>query len=166
MENRIYDRSDQVCGTEPNLLINTSTGNFLRRAVGMVRGYDGCCSRPTSTRPAQQPDRQYLGLYPARQPVYRRGGEGFEELHGLKRDQIPYLETCGSSLTDAHYLGTYISEPELTFRWRSGLRRGWWRRCWTGRYFYDSKVASSMRNFWQTSYFKVRLRSLIVDRRS
>ena len=64
----LYDLADQVCGTEPNLLINATEISF-DGLWELVRGYNGVMF---------QSDRQ-PGIYPAGQPVYHGGGEGFEE---------------------------------------------------------------------------------------
>ena len=109
----IYDRSDQVCGTEPNLLINATEISF-DGLWELVRGYDGVMFPAHIDKTANSLIAN-LGFIPPDSRFTTAEVNDLKKLHGLKRDN-PYLETCRIiSNSDAHYL-EHISEPELTIQ--------------------------------------------------
>ena len=87
---QIYNEQDQVCGTEPNLLINATDISF-----------DGLIAN--------------LGFIPPDSRFRTAEVKDLKKLHQLQKDN-PYLDKCRIiSNSDAHYL-EHMNEPELTLQ--------------------------------------------------
>ncbi len=107
---QIYDANDQVCGTEPNLLINATTISF-DELWPLVRGFGGVMF-PAHIDKSANSLIANLGFIPPDSAFTTAEVKDLKKLHGLKRDN-PYLEKCRIiSNSDAHYL-EHINEPEL-----------------------------------------------------
>lgn len=107
----IYNERDEICGTEPNLLINAADISF-EGLWELVRSYDGVMF-PAHVDKGANSLISNLGFIPPDSRFKTAELKDLKKLHGLRRDH-PYLETCRIiSNSDAHYL-EHINEPELT----------------------------------------------------
>ena len=110
---QIYDENDQVCGTEPNLLINATEISF-DGLFELVRSYGGVMFPAHIDKTANSLIAN-LGFIPPDSRFVTAEVKDLKKLHGLKREN-PYLENCRIiSDSDAHYL-EHINEPELTIQ--------------------------------------------------
>lgn len=108
---QIYNERDEICGTEPNLLINAADLSF-DGLWELVRSYDGVMF-PAHVDKGANSLIANLGLIPPDSRFKTAEVKDMKKLHGLKREH-PYLETCRIiSNSDAHYL-EHINEPGLT----------------------------------------------------
>ena len=99
----IYDCQDQICGTIPNLLINSTEISF-EGLWELVRSFEVLSSTSLLSS---------LGMIPPDSKFTTAEVKDLKRLHQLKREH-PYLEQCRIiSNSDAHYL-EHIHEPELT----------------------------------------------------
>lgn len=107
----IYDASDQICGTVPNLLINATEISFDDLWT-LVRGYGGVMF-PAHVDKSANSLIANLGFIPPDSRFQVAEVKDLKKLHQLRRDH-PYLENCRIiSNSDAHFLED-IKEPELT----------------------------------------------------
>lgn len=107
----IYDCQDQICGTIPNLLINSTEISF-DGLWELVRSFDGVMF-PAHIDKSSTSLLSSLGMIPPDSKFTTAEVKDLKKLHQLKRDH-PYLERCRIiSNSDAHYL-EHIHEPELT----------------------------------------------------
>lgn len=110
---QIYDEADQICGTEPNLLINATEISF-DGLWELVRSYDGVMF-PAHIDKQANSLLANLGFIPPDSRFTTAEVKDLKKLHGLLRSN-PYLEKCRIiSNSDAHYL-EHINEPELTIQ--------------------------------------------------
>ena len=99
---QIYDARDQVCASEPNLLINATEISF-DSLWNLVRSYDGVMF-PAHVDKAANSLIANLGFIPPDSCFKTAEVRDLKKLHQLKRDN-PYLEQCRIiSNSDAHYL--------------------------------------------------------------
>ncbi len=118
---QIYDCEDQVCGTEPNLLINATEISF-EGLWELVRSFDGVMF-PAHVDKSANSLIANLGLIPPDSRFTSAEVKDMGKLHGLLREH-PYLERCRIlSSSDAHYL-EQISEPKLTLSVEEATARG------------------------------------------
>ncbi len=107
----IYDCQDQICGTIPNLLINSTEISF-EGLWELVRSFDGVMF-PAHIDKSSTSLLSSLGMIPPDSKFTTAEVKDLKRLHQLKREH-PYLEQCRIiSNSDAHYL-EHIHEPELT----------------------------------------------------
>lgn len=107
----IYGLDDQVCGEEPNLLINSVDISF-DDLWDLVRSYDGVMFPAHIDKNANSLIAN-LGFVPPDSKFQTAEVKNLKKLHELRRTN-PYLEHCKIiSNSDAHYL-EHINEPELT----------------------------------------------------
>ncbi len=107
---QIYNKEDQVCGTEPNLLINATTISF-DGLWPLVRSFGGVMF-PAHIDKSANSLIANLGFIPPDSAFTTAEVKDLRKLHGLKREN-PYLEKCRIiSNSDAHYL-EHINEPRL-----------------------------------------------------
>lgn len=110
---QIYDTEDQVCGTEPNLLINATEISF-DGLWELVRSYGGVMF-PAHVDKAANSLIANLGFVPPDSRFKTAEVKDLKRLHQLRRNN-PYLEQCRIiSNSDAHYL-EHINEPELALQ--------------------------------------------------
>ena len=110
---QIYDDRDQVCASEPNLLINATEISFDSLWT-LVRSYDGVMF-PAHVDKAANSLIANLGFIPPDSCFKTAEVRDLKKLHQLKRDN-PYLEQCRIiSNSDAHYL-EHINEANLTIQ--------------------------------------------------
>ena len=110
---QIYNEQDQVCGTEPNLLINATEISF-DGLWELVRSYGGVMF-PAHVDKTANSLIANLGFIPPDSCFKTAEVRDLKKLHQLKRDN-PYLEQCRIiSNSDAHYL-EHINEPNLTIQ--------------------------------------------------
>ncbi|MGN0373205.1 MAG: PHP domain-containing protein [Enterocloster sp.] len=108
---QIYNAQDQVCGTEPNLLINAADISF-EGLWELVRSYGGVMF-PAHVDKTANSLIANLGFIPPDSRFKTAEVKDLKKLHQLRREN-PYLENCRIiSNSDAHYL-EHINEPELT----------------------------------------------------
>lgn len=108
---QIYDEQDQVCGSEPNLLINATQLSF-DGLWELVLSYGGVMF-PAHVDKTANSLIANLGFIPPDSRFTTAEVKDLKKLHQLRRDH-PYLEQCRIiSNSDAHYL-EHINEPELT----------------------------------------------------
>lgn len=108
---QIYDEQDQVCGSEPNLLINATQLSF-DGLWELVLSYGGVMF-PAHVDKTANSLIANLGFIPPDSQFTTAEVKDLRTLHQLRRDH-PYLEQCRIiSNSDAHYL-EHINEPELT----------------------------------------------------
>lgn len=108
---QIYDEQDQVCGSEPNLLINATQLSF-DGLWELVLSYGGVMF-PAHVDKTANSLIANLGFIPPDSQFTTAEVKDLRMLHQLRRDH-PYLEQCRIiSNSDAHYL-EHINEPELT----------------------------------------------------
>lgn len=108
---QIYDEQDQVCGSEPNLLINATQLSF-DGLWELVLSYGGVMF-PAHVDKTANSLIANLGFIPPDSRFTTAEVKDLRKLHQLRRDH-PYLEQCRIiSNSDAHYL-EHINEPELT----------------------------------------------------
>lgn len=107
----IYDCRDQICGTVPHLLVNSTDISF-DALWDLVRSYDGVMF-PAHIDKASNSLLSNLGFVPPDSRFTTAEVKDLRQLHELKQ-RNPYLEGCRIiSNSDAHDL-TQISEPRLT----------------------------------------------------
>lgn len=107
----IYDCQDQICGTIPNLLINSTEISF-DGLWELVRSFDGVMF-PAHIDKSSTSLLSSLGMIPPDSKFTTAEVKDLKRLHQLKREH-PYLKQCRIiSNSDAHYL-EHIHEPELT----------------------------------------------------
>ena len=107
---QIYNENDEVCGTEPNLLINATTISF-DELWPLVRSFGGVMFPAHIDKTANSLIAN-LGFIPPDSRFTTAEVKDLKKLHGLKREN-PYLEGCRIiSNSDAHYL-EHINEPDL-----------------------------------------------------
>lgn len=110
---QIYNVEDEVCGTEPNLLINATEISF-DGLWELVRSYEGVMF-PAHVDKAANSLIANLGFIPPDSCFRTAEVKDLKKLHQLRREN-PYLEGCRIiSNSDAHYL-EHINEPELTLQ--------------------------------------------------
>lgn len=108
---QLYDGEDNVCGTEPSLLINATEISF-DELWDLVRGYDGVMF-PAHIEKTANSLLANLGFIPPDSQFQTVEVKDLKKLHEV-REANPYLEGCRIiSNSDAHYL-EHIHEPELT----------------------------------------------------
>lgn len=108
---QIYNEQDEICGTEPNLLINAADISF-DGLWELVQGFGGVMF-PAHVDKTANSLIANLGFIPPDSRFRAAEVKDLRKLHQLRRDN-PYLETCRIiSNSDAHYL-EHINEPELT----------------------------------------------------
>ena len=108
---QIYDADDQVCGTEPNLLINATEISF-EGLWELVRSFKGVMFPAHIDKTANSLIAN-LGFIPADRKFVTAEVKDLKNLHRLRRTE-PYLDGCRIiSNSDAHYL-EHINEPRLT----------------------------------------------------
>ncbi len=118
---QIYDANDQICGTEPNLLINATTISF-DELWPLVRGFDGVMF-PAHVDKSANSLIANLGFVPPDSRFTTAEVKDLKKLHGLIQTN-PYLATCRIvSNSDAHYL-EHINEPQLTLHVEEKSARG------------------------------------------
>ncbi len=111
----IYNEQDEICGTEPNLLINATDISF-DGLWQLVQGFGGVMF-PAHIDKGANSLIANLGFIPPDSCFKTAEVKDLRKLHQLKR-QHPYLEGCRIiSSSDAHYL-EHINEPELTLQVR------------------------------------------------
>lgn len=107
---QIYNEFDEVTGTIPNLLIN-STEISIDELWDLAAGYGGVMF-PAHVDKSANSLIANLGMIPPDSKFKTAEVKDLKKLHGLKKDH-PYLESCRIiSNSDAHYL-EQIHEPEL-----------------------------------------------------
>lgn len=107
---QLYDEADQICGTEPNLLINATEISF-DVLWELVRGYGGVMF-PAHVEKAANSLISNLGFIPPDSQFRTAELKDLKKLHEMRKAH-PYLEQCRIiSNSDAHYL-EQIKEPEL-----------------------------------------------------
>ena len=108
---QLYDEEDNVCGTEPNLLINATELSF-DGLWELVRSYDGVMF-PAHIEKSANSLLANLGFIPPDSQFRTVEMKDLKKLHEV-RTANPYLAGCRIiSNSDAHYL-EHIHEPELT----------------------------------------------------
>lgn len=108
---QIYNAQDEICGIEPNLLINATDISF-DGLWELVRSYDGVMF-PAHVDKTANSLIANLGFIPPDSRFQTAEVKDLKKLHQLKRDH-PYLNGCRIiSNSDAHYL-EHINEPDLT----------------------------------------------------
>ena len=108
---QIYNEQDQVCGTEPNLLINATEISF-DGLWELVRSYGGVMF-PAHVDKTANSLIANLGFIPPDSRFKTAEVKDLKKLHQLRKDN-PYLDKCRIiSNSDAHYL-EHINEPELS----------------------------------------------------
>lgn len=107
----IYNKEDKVCGTVPNLLINSAEISF-DGLWELVRSYGGVMF-PAHIDKSANSLIANLGFVPPDSKFTTAEVKDLKKLHGLRKSN-PYLEKCRIiSNSDAHYL-EHIQEPRLT----------------------------------------------------
>lgn len=110
---QIYNSSDQVCGTVPNLLINAADISF-EGLWELVRSRGGVMF-PAHVDKTANSLIANLGFIPPDSRFTTAEVKDLKKLHSLKKAN-PYLESCRIiSNSDAHYL-EQINEPQLTLQ--------------------------------------------------
>lgn len=110
---QIYNTEDQVCATEPNLLINATEISF-DGLWELARSYDGVMF-PAHVDKNANSLISNLGFIPPDSRFKTAELKDLKKLHQLRREN-PYLESCRIiSNSDAHYL-EHINEPVLTLQ--------------------------------------------------
>ena len=108
---QIYNKEDVVCGTVPNLLINSVDISF-DGLWDLVRSYGGVMF-PAHLDKSANSLISNLGFVPPDSQFTIAEVKDLSKLHELKK-RNPYLEECRIiSNSDAHYLED-IHEPRLT----------------------------------------------------
>lgn len=108
---QIYNAQDEICGIEPNLLINATDISF-DGLWELVRSYDGVMF-PAHVDKTANSLIANLGFIPPDSRFQTAEVKDLKKLHQLKKDH-PYLNGCRIiSNSDAHYL-EHINEPDLT----------------------------------------------------
>ncbi|MGL6220209.1 MAG: PHP domain-containing protein, partial [Lacrimispora sphenoides] len=108
---QIYNKEDVLCGTVPNLLINSVDISF-DQLWGLVRSYGGVMFPAHIDKPANSL-LSNLGFVPPDSQFATAEVKDLSRLHELRKKN-PYLEGCRIiSNSDAHYLED-IHEPRLT----------------------------------------------------
>ena len=118
---QLYNKEDEVCGTVPNLLINSVDISF-DGLWELVRSYDGVMFPAHIDKTANSLIAN-LGFVPPDSRFTTAEVKDLKKLHELKRSN-PYLDGCRIiSNSDAHYLED-IHEPELTIEVEEMSMRG------------------------------------------
>ncbi|MCI8888903.1 MAG: PHP domain-containing protein [Hungatella sp.] len=118
---QIYNSSDQVCGTVPNLLINAADISF-EGLWELVRSRGGVMF-PAHVDKTANSLIANLGFIPPDSSFTTAEVKDLKKLHSLKKAN-PYLESCRIiSNSDAHYL-EHINEPQLTLQVEEKTVRG------------------------------------------
>ncbi len=108
---QIYNKEDVLCGTVPNLLINSVEISF-DQLWDLVRSYGGAMF-PAHIEKSANSLLSNLGFIPPDSQFATAEVKDLTKLHELKKKN-PYLEGCRIiSNSDAHYLED-IHEPRLT----------------------------------------------------
>ncbi len=108
---QIYNKEDVLCGTVPNLLINSVDISF-DQLWGLVRSYGGVMF-PAHIDKSANSLLSNLGFVPPDSQFATAEVKDLTRLHELRKKN-PYLEGCRIiSNSDAHYLED-IHEPRLT----------------------------------------------------
>mgnify|MGYP000034249520 FL=1 len=117
---QIYGCDDQICGSEPNLLINATEISF-QDLWDLALKFDGVMFPAHIDKNANSLIAN-LGFIPPDSRFVTAEVKDLGKLHGLLRDH-PYLEGCRIiSNSDAHYL-EHINEPGLTLQVEERSRR-------------------------------------------
>lgn len=107
----LINEADEVCGSEPNLLISSADISF-DGLWELVRSYDGVMFPAHIEKPANSVIAN-LGFIPPDSRFKTAELHDLKHLHEVRKAN-PYLESCRIiSNSDAHYL-EHIHEPELT----------------------------------------------------
>ncbi|MCC8024919.1 MAG: PHP domain-containing protein [Clostridium sp.] len=110
---QIYNELDEVCGSEPNLLINATDISF-DELWELVRSYEGVMF-PAHIDKSANSLIANLGFIPPDSRFATAEVKDLKKLHQLKISN-PYLDGCRIiSNSDAHYL-EHINEPRLTLQ--------------------------------------------------
>lgn len=117
----LYNEMDQICGREPNLLINATAVSFdglweLARSFGGVM-FPAHIDKTANSLIAN------LGFVPPDSRFKAAEVKDMKRLHQLRKEN-PYLEGCRIiSNSDAHYL-EHINEPQLTLQVKERSAQG------------------------------------------
>lgn len=118
---QIYNKEDQICGTVPNLLINSADISF-DGLWELVRSYGGVMFPAHIDKPANSLLAN-LGFVPPDSKFTTAEVKDLKKLHELKKAN-PYLNDCRIvSNSDAHYL-EQIREPRLTLELEEKTMKG------------------------------------------
>lgn len=110
---QIYNKEDVLCGTVPNLLINSVDISF-DQLWGLARSYGGVMF-PAHIDKSANSLISNLGFVPPDSQFATAEVKDLKKLHELRKNN-PYLEGCRIiSNSDAHYLKD-INEPGLTIQ--------------------------------------------------
>lgn len=110
---QIYNKEDVLCGTVPNLLINSVDLSF-DQLWGLARSYGGVMF-PAHIDKSANSLISNLGFVPPDSQFATAEVKDLKKLHELRKNN-PYLEGCRIiSNSDAHYLKD-INEPGLTIQ--------------------------------------------------
>lgn len=117
----IYDSEDTICGTVPNLLINSADISF-DELWGLVRSYEGVMF-PAHIDKSANSLISNLGFVPPDSQFTTAEVKDLNRFHDLRRKN-PYLENCRIvNNSDAHYLGD-IHEPRFTIEVKEKTAEG------------------------------------------
>lgn len=117
----IYNKEDKVCGTVPNLLINSADISF-DGLWELVRSYGGVMFPAHIDKTANSLIAN-LGFVPPDSRFKAAEVKDMKRLHQLRKEN-PYLEGCRIiSNSDAHYL-EHINEPQLTLQVKERSAQG------------------------------------------
>jgi PHP family Zn ribbon phosphoesterase len=117
----IYNKEDEICGTEPNLLINATDISF-EGLWELVKGFGGVMF-PAHVDKTANSLIANLGFIPPDSKFVTAEVKDLGKLHKVRKEN-PYLERCRIiSNSDAHYLED-IHEPELRLQVKERSVRG------------------------------------------
>ena len=117
----IYNQEDEICGTEPNLLINAADISF-EGLWELVKGFGGVMF-PAHVDKTANSLIANLGFIPPDSKFVTAEVKDLGKLHKVRKEN-PYLERCRIiSNSDAHYLED-IHEPELRLQVKERSVRG------------------------------------------
>lgn len=117
----IYNKEDEICGTETNLLINATDISF-EGLWELVKGFGGVMF-PAHVDKTANSLIANLGFIPPDSKFVTAEVKDLGKLHKVRKEN-PYLERCRIiSNSDAHYLED-IHEPELRLQVKERSVRG------------------------------------------